>query len=146
MKTVYLSLCLFMALSTCLLGQTTTPSVPYSKAIEANGFLFISGHLGTKDGKLMDETFETEVHQSMQNIKDVLTDKSLTFDDVVSVIIYLKDMNDYDRLNAVYRTYFTTRFPTRTCIQVAALPRNGHVEISATAVMTKNKNGKRPKK
>lgn len=145
MKTVYLSLCLFMALSTCLLGQTTSPSVPYSKAIEANGFLFVSGHLGTKDGKLMDETFETEAHQSMQNIKDVLTDKGLTFDDVVSVIIYLKDMNDYDRLNAVYRTYFTTRFPTRTCIQVAALPRNGHVEISATAVMPKKKKGKKQK-
>lgn len=143
MKTVYLSFWLSMALSSSLLGQTTPPSVPYSKAIEANGFLFISGHLGTKDGKLMDETFETEAHQSMQNIKDVLTDKGLTFDDVVSVIIYLKDMNDYDRLNAVYRTYFSTRFPTRTCIQVAALPRNGHVEISATAVMPKKKKGKK---
>ena len=131
-----------MALPTFLLGQATTPSVPYSKSIEANGFLFISGHLGTKDGKLMDETFETEVNQSMQNIKDILTEKGLTFDDVVSVIVYLKDMNNYDSLNAVYRTFFSTRFPTRTCIQVAALPRNGHVEISATAVFPKKKKGK----
>ena len=145
MKRTYLCLYLTVVIPIYLLSQTTPPSVPYSKAIEANGFLFISGHLGTKDGKLMDETFETEAHQSMQNIKDVLTDKGLTFDDVVSVIIYLKDMNDYDRLNAVYRTYFTTRFPTRTCIQVAALPRNGHVEISATAVMPKKKNRKKQK-
>jgi 2-iminobutanoate/2-iminopropanoate deaminase len=145
MKRTYLFLYLTVVLPICLLGQTTPPSVPYSKAIETNGFLFISGHLGTKDGKLMDETFETEAHQSMQNIKEVLTDKGLTFDDVVSVIIYLKDMNDYDRLNAVYRTYFTTRFPTRTCIQVAALPRNGHVEISATAVIPKKKNRKKQK-
>ena len=136
---------LLLALPTCLLGQTATPSVPYSKAIEANGFLFISGHLGTKEGKLMDETFEIEAHQSMQNIKDVLTDKGLTFDDVVSVIIYLTDMTQYDRMNAVYRTYFTNRFPTRTCVQVAALPRNGHVEISATAVMPKRKKGKKQK-
>ena len=145
MKIGYLKTMLFMALPTLLLSQTTTPSVPYSKSIEANGFLFISGHLGTKDGKLMDETFEMEVNQSMQNIKDVLTEKDLTFDDVVSVIIYLKDMNDYDRLNAVYRTFFSTRFPTRTCIQVAALPRNGHVEISATAVFPKKKKGKKGK-
>ena len=86
-----------------------------------------------------------EVNQSMQNIKDVLTEKDLTFDDVVSVIIYLKDMNDYDRLNAVYRTFFSTRFPTRTCIQVAALPRNGHIEISATAAFPKKKEGKKEK-
>ena len=145
MKKTYLKIVLFMALPTFLLAQTTTPSVPYSKSIEANGFLFISGHLGTKDGKLMDETFEMEVNQSMQNIKDVLTEKDLTFDDVVSVIIYLKDMNDYDRLNAVYRTFFSTRFPTRTCIQVAALPRNGHIEISATAAFPKKKEGKKEK-
>ena len=145
MKMICLKIWLFMALPTFLLGQATTPSVPYSKSIEANGFLFISGHLGTKDGKLMDETFETEVNQSMQNIKDVLTEKGLTFDDVVSVIVYLKDMNNYDSLNAVYRTFFSTRFPTRTCIQVAALPRNGHVEISATAVFPKKKKGKKGK-
>ena len=145
MKMICLKIWFFMALPTFLLGQATTPSVPYSKSIEANGFLFISGHLGTKDGKLMDETFETEVNQSMQNIKDVLTEKGLTFDDVVSVIVYLKDMNNYDSLNAVYRTFFSTRFPTRTCIQVAALPRNGHVEISAMAVFPKKKKGKKGK-
>ena len=145
MKMIYFKIALFMALPTFLLSQTPTPAVPYSKSIEANGFLFISGHLGTKDGKLMDETFETEANQSMQNIKDVLTEKGLTFDDVVSVIVYLKDMTDYDRLNAVYRTFFNARFPTRTCIQVAALPRNGRVEISATAVFPKKKKGNKSK-
>ncbi len=145
MKMIFLKIVLFMALPTLLLSQSTTPSVPYSKSIEANGFLFISGHLGTKDGKLMDETFETEVNQSMQNIKDVLTENGLTFDDVVSVIIYLKDINNYDSLNAVYRTFFSARFPTRICIQVAALPRNGHVEISATAVFPKKNKEKKSK-
>jgi 2-iminobutanoate/2-iminopropanoate deaminase len=113
----------------------TTPSVPYSRAIEANGFLYISGHLGTKDGKLMDKDIETEVNQAMQNIGQLLTEHKLSYDDIVSIIVYLKDMAHYDRMNAAYRTFFNKRFPTRTCIQVAALPRNGNVEISAIAVL-----------
>ncbi len=124
----------FVCFSMHLFAQNDKPAVPYSKAVAANGFLFVAGHLGTKDGQLVTESFEAETHQAMKNIKAVLEEHRLTFDDVVTVTIYLKDMANYDRLNEVYRTYFPRRFPARTCIGVASLPRNGNVEITVTAV------------
>jgi 2-iminobutanoate/2-iminopropanoate deaminase len=124
---------------TTTLSYAQNNPVPYSKAVEANGFLFVAGHLGTKDGRLVTESFEAEVHQSMKNIQQVLAEYKLTFDDVVTATVYLKDMGNYDKMNDVYRTYFKTRYPARTCIAVAALPRNGNVEITVTAEMKSDK-------
>lgn len=113
----------------------TLPTAPYSPAVEANGFVFISGQIGRSNGKLVTDSFEAEAHQVLKNVGQVLVDNKLSFGDVVNVTIYLKDMKRYDATNAVYRTYFTTaRLPARVCVAVADLPAGASIEVSAVAV------------
>ena len=115
-------------------GQSVAP---ISTAIKANGFLFVSGQVGRnpETGKLQSETFESETHQVMKNIGTILQEAGLTFDDVVSVTIYLKDMKQYAQVNEVYKTYFSGAFPTRTCIAVLDLPVGASVEMTVTAAL-----------
>lgn len=114
------------------------PSIgPYSKAIKSNGFLFISGQIGTDPAtkKLASASFETEAHQIMKNISFILSEAGLSLNDLVAVTIYLKDMQNYSRINDVYKSYFSDYFPTRTCIAVADLPAGASLEITATAAL-----------
>lgn len=112
---------------------------PLSPFLRVENTLYISGQVGIdrSNGKLMNATFESEVTQVMINLQTHLKANDLTFDDLVSVIIYLKDMKNYDALNETYRKYFQSRFPTRTCIAVADLPANANVEISGIAHFSK---------
>ncbi|WP_254411430.1 Rid family detoxifying hydrolase [Dyadobacter diqingensis] len=107
--------------------------LPLSKALVSNGFLFISGQIGSSGGKLVTTSFADEVKQVLTNIETILTEHHLTFDHVVSVTIYLTDMRLFDELNLVYATYFKNRFPTRTCIAVAGLPKLARVEMTTVA-------------
>lgn len=109
--------------------------LPFSSSLKAGELLFVSGQVGINPAtaKLSNATFEAEVKQVMDNLKNELKKHNLTMDDLVSTIIYLKDMKLYDRLNKVYGSYFTDRFPTRTCIAVADLPAGASVEISGVA-------------
>lgn len=116
--------------------ETAAPVVPISKALVANGFLFISGQLGTSGGVLVSSSFAEEVKQVMTNIETILTEHQLTFSHVVSITIYLTDMRRFDELNQVYSTYFKDRFPTRTCIAVAALPKLANVEMTTVASLS----------
>lgn len=118
--------------------EKSTPVVPLSKALVANGFLFISGQLGTSGGALITTSFTDEVKQVLDNIETILTEHNLTFDHVVSITIYLTDMRRFDELNQVYGTYFENRFPTRTCIAVAALPKLANVEMTTIACLNAN--------
>lgn len=108
---------------------------PLSSSLKVGELLFISGQVGTDPvtSELSNASFEAELRQVMENLKSELKEHNLTLDDLVSVTIYLKDMNDYDQLNEVYGTYFKNRFPTRTCIAVADLPVKATVEISGIA-------------
>jgi 2-iminobutanoate/2-iminopropanoate deaminase len=109
---------------------------PFSTAIKSNGFLFISGQVGRNDtGVLQSESIEHEARQIMTNLGTILTEAGLGYDDLVSVTIYLKDMNNFSRVNEVYKTYFAGDFPTRTCIAVADLPVGASVEITSTAAL-----------
>lgn len=109
--------------------------VPYTPSLKVGEMVFISGQVGINPAtsQLSDSTFESEVKQVMENLKIQLEIYNLTFDDLISTIIYLKDMKNYSRLNEVYGSYFKTRFPTRTCIAVADLPANASIEISGIA-------------
>lgn len=109
--------------------------LPFSSSLKAGELLFVSGQVGINPAtsKLASESFEAEVQQVMENLKNELKKHNLTMDDLVSTIIYLKDMKYYDRLNKVYGGYFKDRFPTRTCIAVADLPAGASVEISGVA-------------
>jgi 2-iminobutanoate/2-iminopropanoate deaminase len=109
------------------------PAVPISKALASNGFLFISGQIGSSNGQLVSTSFEDEVRQVFANIKTILDEHSLTFSHIVSVTVYLTDMRYFDELNAVYQTYFEDRYPTRTCLAVAGLPKQARVELTTVA-------------
>jgi 2-iminobutanoate/2-iminopropanoate deaminase len=107
---------------------------PFSTGVKANGFLFLSGQVGIDhDGKLADD-FDLEIKQIFKNISGVLTEQKLTFDNIVSVTVYLKDMGNFKRLNDIYRTYFQDYYPSRTCIAVLELPLKANVEMTITAL------------
>jgi len=108
---------------------------PLSASLRVDQLLYISGQVGKNPatGTMVNESFDAEVKQVMENLQSQLHAHGLTCEDLVSTIIYLKDMKDYTALNERYATYFTERFPTRTCIAVADLPSNATVEISGIA-------------
>ena len=106
---------------------------PFSAGVKANGFLFLSGQVGIDEaGKLADD-FDLEVRQIFKNIDAVLSEQELTLDNIVSVTIYLKDMQNFKRLNDIYKTYFNGYYPSRTCIAVLELPLKANVELTITA-------------
>ena len=102
---------------------------PYSQGITANGFVFASGQLGLipETGEFAEGGVTGQTRQSLTNVKQVLLGK------VVKVTVFLKDMKDFAAMNAVYSEFFTENFPARSAVQVAALPKDGLVEIEVIA-------------
>lgn len=109
---------------------------PYSQAIKANGFLFISGQLPVlpATGEFAVGGIEGQTKQSLENLKAILVAEHLSFDNVVKATVFLKDMNDFVAMNNVYAKYFIKDCPARACIQVAKLPKDALVEIELVAV------------
>jgi 2-iminobutanoate/2-iminopropanoate deaminase len=118
-------------------GKLGPSAGPFSTAIKANGFLFLSGQVGMDSQGKLAEGFEQEVRQVMENIGLILSEEGLGYEDLASMTVYLKDMTNFQRLNDIYKTYFAGRFPTRTCIAVADLPVKANVEMTATALLKK---------
>lgn len=110
---------------------------PFSTGVKANGFLFLSGQVGIdREGKLAGD-FDLEVKQIFKNIDAVLSGQKLTLNDIVSVTVYLKDMQNFKRLNSIYKTYFNGYYPSRTCIAVLELPLKANVEMTIVALTEK---------
>jgi 2-iminobutanoate/2-iminopropanoate deaminase len=110
------------------------PVGPYSQGILIDDRLYISGQIGWKaDGTADTTTIEGETQQALENIKAILKAGGKTFADVSKVTIYCTDLNNFSKINSIYATYFNTSPPARETIQVVALPKNAHVEISAIA-------------
>jgi 2-iminobutanoate/2-iminopropanoate deaminase len=109
---------------------------PYSQAIKSGPMLFLSGQiaLDPKTGQMVGATIEEQARQVLENLKAVLAANGMSTDDVVATTVYVKDLNDFTKLNALYGTYFTSKPPARATVQVARLPRDALVEISAIAV------------
>jgi 2-iminobutanoate/2-iminopropanoate deaminase len=121
--------------------KVNTPTAPvplarYSQGIIAGNLVFVSAMLGQDmaTGKLITENIEAETRQVMENIKAILAEAGADFGNVIKASIFLKDMQDYARVNAVYGSYVTEPFPARETIQVGGLPMNVNVEISVIAV------------
>jgi 2-iminobutanoate/2-iminopropanoate deaminase len=113
----------------------TAANRPFSPGILADGTLYISGITGSdaKTGAVPAD-FESEVKATFSNIEQVLKAAGMTFDNVVAVQVYLTDISMFQRMNAVYTTYFKAPLPTRTTVGVAALAGAGaHIEITMTA-------------
>lgn len=109
---------------------------PYSQAIKANGFLFVSGQipLDPITGQIVYGGVEVQTYQVLRNLKAILEHEGLEFNDVVKTSVFLKDMDDFATMNKVYAEFFTSEPPARACVQVAKLPRDVSVEIELIAV------------
>lgn len=110
---------------------------PYSQAIRAGNFIFCSGQLGIdpSTGNLVNGGVEAETRRALQNLSAVLQAAGTSLEHVVKTTVFLLDMNDFAKMNAVYAEFFPTNPPARSTIQVARLPRDGHVEIEVIALV-----------
>lgn len=113
------------------------PIGPYSQGIQAGNMLFVSGQIAIDrtSGNLLTADIEKETDLVMQNLLHVLKAAGLTFDSVVKTSIFLKDMNNFPKVNAVYGNYFRQQPPARETVEVSRLPKDVNVEISCIAVM-----------
>jgi 2-iminobutanoate/2-iminopropanoate deaminase len=115
-----------------------TPIGPYSHGnlVTPGSMLFVSGQVGknAQTGELILGDISKETTQVMNNVKAVLTEGGMDFTNVVKTTIFLKDMNDFAKVNEVYGSYFTGNFPARETVQVSRLPLDVNVEISVIAV------------
>ncbi|RNL49609.1 RidA family protein [Pedobacter jejuensis] len=113
------------------------PIGPYSQAVQAGNFLFVSGQvaINPESGELNINNIDDETHQVMRNLKAVLLEAGLTFDNVVKSTIFLSDMGTFAQVNEIYGQYFTADFPARETVQVSVLPKNVNVEISVIAIV-----------
>lgn len=109
---------------------------PYSQAVAANGFLFVSGQLPADptSGNLVDGGVEAQTRQSLANISAILSAAGSSVDKVVKATVYLKDMDDFAAVNSVYADCFKQQCPARACVQVARLPKDALVEIEVIAL------------
>lgn len=109
---------------------------PYSVAIRTGGFVFTSGQLGLDPvtGNLVTGGIEAETRQALTNIQNVLADSGCGLERVVKTTVFLKDMTDFLKMNAVYAGFFPSNPPARSTVQAAALPKGGLIEIEAVAV------------
>ena len=108
---------------------------PYSQAIQAGNMLFASGQLGINPatGELASGV-EAQTHQAMRNVGEILKQADMAYDNIVKTTIFVTDLNDFATVNAIYQRYFEGNYPARSCVQVAALPKNAFVEIECIAI------------
>ncbi len=108
---------------------------PYVQAIEAGNMVFVSGQIPFVPSTMtkISEDIKDQTKQSMENVKAVLEAAGCSLNDVVRCGIFLKDMNDFAKVNEVYGQYFTTHKPARSCVEVARLPKDVLIEIEAIA-------------
>jgi 2-iminobutanoate/2-iminopropanoate deaminase len=113
------------------------PIGPYSQAVKAGNLLFISGQISINPatGKIEAGDIIAETHQTMHNLRAILSAAGITFDDVVKTTILLSDMGMFADVNTVYGKYFTGNFPARETYAVKTLPKNANVEISMIALI-----------
>jgi len=111
------------------------PIGPYNQATKANNTLFISGQIPADPatGEIITSSIEDETHMVMKNLKAILDEAGLSFDNVLKTSIFISDMDNFNKINTVYGSYFTADFPARETVQVSRLPKDVNVEISAIA-------------
>jgi len=110
---------------------------PYSQAIQAGSFLFLSGQipLDPRTGELVEGDIRQQTKQVLENLKEVVESEKLEMKDVVKVTIFLKDIGNFNQVNEVYATYFPSSPPARSAVQVTKLPRDAEIEIEAIALI-----------
>ena len=108
---------------------------PYSQAVDTGSTVYCSGQLGLDPatGNLA-AGVQAQTHQALKNLQAVLNEAGLSLDNVVKTTVFVQDLADFGTVNEIYGTYFHGGFPARSCVQIAALPKNALVEIECIAV------------
>jgi 2-iminobutanoate/2-iminopropanoate deaminase len=110
---------------------------PYSQAVRAGSWLFVSGQIGLNpsSGELVAGGVVAETTRVLDNLREVLNAAGASLDDVVRTTIYLVDLSDFGRVNEAYAAFFRVPYPARATVGVAALPRGARVEMDAIAMI-----------
>ncbi|MDX5419940.1 MAG: RidA family protein, partial [Hymenobacteraceae bacterium] len=113
-------------------ADAPAPIGPYSQATIINGTMYVSGQiaLDAKSGELVNGNIEEETHKVMANLGAILQEAGMGFDNVLKCTIFVKDLNNFGRINEVYGSYFVSNPPARETVEVSRLPKDVNVEIS----------------
>ena len=108
---------------------------PYSQAVKAGGFVFVSGQLSLRPGdkELTGDDVATQTEQVFANLRAILEEAGTSLDNLVKTSVFLQDLGDFAAMNEVYAKYFREEFPARSTVQVARLPKDALVEIEVVA-------------
>ena len=116
----------------------STPKVPaaigpYSQAIEVNGLLFTSGVIPIvpSTGELVEGDIEAQAEQAIGNLAALIEAAGAKIENTIKTTVFIKNMDDFTKVNEIYAKYFTTDFPARSCVEVARLPKDVLIEIEA---------------
>lgn len=139
--TLALSLSLTLALSGCaprykteVITATSGPPRPFSPAVKTNGFIFLSGQIGTDStGRLVGGGIQAETRQTMNNIRDVLARSGSSMEKVVKCTVFILDMAEWPAMNEVYITYFKGPPPARSAAGASGLALGARVEVECIA-------------
>ena len=106
---------------------------PYSQAIEVNGLLFTSGVIPIvpSTGELVEGDIEAQAEQAIGNLAALIEAAGSKIENTIKTTVFIKNMDDFTKLNEIYAKYFTTDFPARSCVEVARLPKDVLIEIEA---------------
>ena len=122
-----------------IVATTKAPAAigPYVQANIIGNMVFTSGQLGLipETGEFVEGGVEEQTRQAFENLKAILEEAGTGLDKVIKTTVFLKDMNDFAKVNAVYASFFEGDFPSRSAVQVAKLPKDGMVEIEAIAYL-----------
>ena len=126
-----------MTLKTVQTEKAPAAIGPYSQAVVAAPFVFVSGQLGLDPatGNLVGDDLESQARQALENVKQILLAAGSSLEQTTAVEVFLTDMGKFLDFNAIYAEYFSTHRPARAAIEVSALPKGGCVEIKCTAVV-----------
>ena len=110
---------------------------PYSQAIEVNGMVYTSGVIPVNPATgEIPEGVEAQAEQAFSNMKALLAASGSGMEQVVKTTVFIKEMNDFGKINEIYAKYFTGTFPARSCVEVARLPKDVLLEVEAIATKT----------
>lgn len=109
---------------------------PYSQGIIVNNLFYSSGQIPlTAEGTMVEGDIATQTHQVFKNLRAVLAEAGASFNTVIKTTVFIKDMNDFAAMNEVYGEYFSAHKPSRSCVEVARLPKDALVEIEVVALV-----------
>lgn len=111
--------------------EAPEPIGPYTQAVQYGNTIFLSGQIGIdRTGEFVSEDVVQQTNQVMKNIGFVLKEAGLSYENIIKTSIFLKDMNDFPKVNDAYASYFQDQFPARETVEVSRLPKDAKVEIS----------------